>query len=89
MKLFDLVILAKPLPIPGLRKGTRGAIVEVWEKGVYEVEFFDRLGRTIAVETVEKSHLVRSPVRFPIQHVGAPASAMRGWLRPRSTAASH
>lgn len=89
MKLFDLVLLAKPLAGIGLRRGTRGAIVEKYRDGSYEVEFFDRLGRTIAVETVAASHLEPSPTRFPIQHVGAPESAMRGWLRQRPLVSAH
>lgn len=89
MKPFDLVILAEPLPELGLRKGTRGAIVEDGRDGLCWVEFFDRLGRTLAVEVIAKSRLRRSKTRFPIQHVGAPESAMRGWLRDRPLAASH
>ncbi len=89
MKMFDLVLLAKPLPGIGLPKGTRGAIVEKYRNDTFEVEFFDRLGRTIAVETVAASHLKPSPARFPIQHVGAPQSAMRGILRQRPLVSAH
>jgi len=57
--LFDPVILTVDLPEQGLRAGTRGAVVEVYEKPRigYIVEFFDDNGNTIDVFTVYPEQL--------------------------------
>jgi len=47
LKLLDVVALLKAIPEEKLMKGQVGTIVEELEKGVYEVEFADKQGRTI------------------------------------------
>ena len=48
LKLLDIVALLKDVPNEKLVKGQVGTIVEVLDEGVYEVEFADKQGRTIA-----------------------------------------
>jgi hypothetical protein len=57
--LFDQVILAVDLPEKGQGAGTRGAVVEVYEKPAegYIVEVFDNKGNTIDAFTVYPNQL--------------------------------
>ncbi|MGB3779996.1 MAG: DUF4926 domain-containing protein [Tunicatimonas sp.] len=48
LKLLDTVALLKDVPGEKLIKGQVGTIIEMLEEGVYEVEFADKQGRTIA-----------------------------------------
>lgn len=48
LKLLDIVALLKDVPNEKLVKGQVGTIVEMLDEGVYEVEFADKQGRTIA-----------------------------------------
>ncbi len=48
LKLLDTVALLKDMPDEKLVKGQVGTIVEMLDEGVYEVEFADKQGRTIA-----------------------------------------
>ena len=48
LKLLDTVALLKDMPDEKLVKGQVGTIIEMLDKGVYEVEFADKQGRTIA-----------------------------------------
>ena len=48
LKLLDTVALLKDMPGEKLVKGQVGTIIEMLDKGVYEVEFADKQGRTIA-----------------------------------------
>lgn len=61
--LFDSVILTVDLPEEGLKKGTRGAIVELFEKPVpgYAVEFFDSEGNTIDWSIVSDEQIRPDP----------------------------
>jgi Domain of unknown function (DUF4926) len=52
LKLLDSVALIENLPELGLYRGQVGTIVEVYEPGVFEVEFSDLQGRTYALETL-------------------------------------
>lgn len=47
-KLLDAVALTKDVPEEKLIKGQVGTIVEKLDEGVYEVEFADKQGKTIA-----------------------------------------
>ena len=46
--MLDTVALLKDMPDEKLVKGQVGTIIEMLDKGVYEVEFADKQGRTIA-----------------------------------------
>ena len=48
LKLLDTVALLKDMPDEKLVKGQVGTIIEMLDEGVYEVEFADKQGRTIA-----------------------------------------
>ena len=48
LKLLDIVALLKDMPDEKLVKGQVGTIIEMLDEGVYEVEFADKQGRTIA-----------------------------------------
>ncbi|NJK73251.1 MAG: DUF4926 domain-containing protein [Oscillatoriales cyanobacterium RU_3_3] len=48
-ELFDVVELLVILPDKNLHVGARGAIVERYDDGTYEVEFSDSYGETIAL----------------------------------------
>ncbi len=52
MKLLDVVALLQDLPELDLIRGQVGTIVEVYEPGVFEVEFCDGDGRAYAIETL-------------------------------------
>ncbi len=51
-ELFDVVELLVTLPESNLHQGVRGAIVDCYDDGNYEVEFSDRSGETIALSTL-------------------------------------
>ncbi len=51
-KLFDAIELLVDLPEENLRAGVRGAIVECYEVGKYEVEFTNEEGETLALSTL-------------------------------------
>lgn len=52
MKLLDVVALLEDCPEQGIFRGQVGTIVEVYEPGVFEVEFSDTQGRMYALETL-------------------------------------
>ncbi len=58
MKLLDIVALLKDMPDDKLLKGQVGTIVEELDEGVYEVEFADKQGRTIASLTLTVEELM-------------------------------
>ena len=58
MKLLDTVALIEDMPALKLYRGQVGTIVEVYEPGVFEVEFSDFKGRTYALETLQASQLM-------------------------------
>lgn len=51
-ELFDAVELLVKLPETNLQVGVRGAIVDCYSDGNYEIEFSDRSGETIALCTL-------------------------------------
>ena len=51
-ELFDVIELLVDLPEENLRAGVRGAIVECYENGKYEVEFTNEEGETLALSTL-------------------------------------
>jgi hypothetical protein len=58
MKLLDVVALWADCPEKGLVRGQVGTIVEVYEPGVFEVEFSDIQGRMYALETLRSDQLM-------------------------------
>ncbi|WRH67793.1 MAG: DUF4926 domain-containing protein [Planktothrix sp. GU0601_MAG3] len=58
MKLLDVVALIEDMPELGLYRGQVGTIVEVYEPGVFEVEFSDLNGRAYAIETLNSNQLM-------------------------------
>lgn len=58
MKLLDVIALIEDLPELGLCRGQVGTIVEVYEPGVFEVEFSDPQGRTYALETLRREQVM-------------------------------
>lgn len=57
-KLLDVVALIENLPERGLVRGHVGTIVEVYEPGVFEVEFSDNDGQTYALATLRAEQLM-------------------------------
>jgi hypothetical protein len=66
MKLLDVVALLEDLPNLQLYRGQVGTIVEVYEPGVFEVEFSDLNGQAYAIETLKESQLMVL-YHYPIQ----------------------
>jgi len=58
IQLLDVVALLENYPNSGLSRGQVGTIVEVYEPGVFEVEFSDNQGRTYALETMTADKLL-------------------------------
>lgn len=58
LKLLDVVALIENLPELGLYRGQVGTIVEVYDPGVFEVEFSDMQGRTYALETLRDKQVM-------------------------------
>ena len=58
MRLLDTVALVVDVPAFNLYRGQVGTIVEVYEPGVFEVEFSDLEGRTCTLETLKASQLM-------------------------------
>lgn len=60
-KEYELVKLTKDIPSVRLKAGARGTIVMVYPDypGVYEVEFLDPDGRTLALLTLQEEDLER------------------------------
>ena len=57
-ELFDAIELVVDLPEENLRAGGRGAIVECYEDGKYEVEFTNEEGETLALSTLSSEEFI-------------------------------
>ena len=57
-ELFDVIELLVDLPEENLRAGVRGAIVECYENGKYEVEFTNEEGETLALSTLSSEEFI-------------------------------
>jgi hypothetical protein len=69
IKEHDCVVLTKNLPEENLEAGDVGTVVHIHKNGAaYEVEFVTLTGSTVAVATVEASH-VRPVGKRDISHV--------------------
>lgn len=58
IQLLDVVALLEDCEDTGLSRGQVGTVVEVYEPGVFEVEFSDNQGRTYALETLPANKLL-------------------------------
>jgi len=57
-ELFDVIELLVDLPEENLCAGVRGAIVERYEDGKYEVEFTNEEGETLALSTLSSKEFI-------------------------------
>lgn len=58
-KLLDAVALLRDIPEKSLNRGQLGVIVEILADDVFEVEFADRNGRTIALLPLQEKDLLQ------------------------------
>ena len=58
VKTLDVVALLEDKPSAGLVAGQVGTVVEVLAAGVFEVEFLDSDGRTVAVCELKRAELL-------------------------------
>lgn len=58
IKLLDVVALMKDVPEKGLKRGQVGTVVEKWAEGVFEVEFSNKQGQSIAFLAAEEKDLL-------------------------------
>ena len=58
VKLLDVVALLADKPAEGLVSGQVGTVVEVFAPDVFEVEFLDSNGRTIALDELRRDELL-------------------------------
>jgi len=58
LKLLDVVALLEDQPAEGLVAGQVGTVVEVLAPGVFEVEFLDSQGRTVALAEFKREQLL-------------------------------
>jgi hypothetical protein len=58
IKLLDVVALLKEKPPHKLSIGQVGTIVEILDKGVFEVEFTNKSGETIAMLPLKEEELL-------------------------------
>lgn len=63
MELYDVVELTVDLPDEGLKAGTVGTIVDIYQNPdiAYEVEFSDDEGRTVAMLALGAQQLAIAP----------------------------
>jgi hypothetical protein len=58
VKLLDVVALLEDKPSEGLVAGQVGTVVEVFAPDVFEVEFLDANGKTVALTELNRSELL-------------------------------
>ena len=59
IKLLDVVALIEDLDSEGLRRGEVGTVVELWENGVFEVEFSDDAGKAYAFVALRPEQMMK------------------------------
>ena len=59
LEIFDTVALLRDLPEGGLRRGQVGTVVEVWERGLYDVEFCGLGGYGLGIKRLERAELMQ------------------------------
>jgi len=58
VKLLDVVALLADKPSEGLSAGQVGTVVEVYAPDVFEVEFLNAKGKTVALTELKRSELL-------------------------------
>jgi hypothetical protein len=58
LKTLDVVALLRDIPEKKLVKGQVGTIVEEWDTGVFEVEFCNLKGETLALAQINGNDLL-------------------------------
>lgn len=58
VKLLDVVALLEDRPEKGLVAGQVGTVVEVFAPDVFEVEFLDATGKTVALTELKRKELL-------------------------------
>ena len=58
VKLLDVVALLEDKPAEGLVAGQVGTVVEVFAPDVFEVEFLDATGKTVALMELKRAELL-------------------------------
>ncbi|MCW3125670.1 MAG: hypothetical protein JWO03_1328 [Bacteroidetes bacterium] len=58
LKILDVVALLRDIPEQNLVKGQVGTIVEIWDAGVFEVEFSNTNGETLALAQINEKDLL-------------------------------
>ena len=58
-KLLDVVAMLKDVPDNKLVSGQVGTIVEILASGVFEVEFCDKKGKTVASISIKEKDLLQ------------------------------
>jgi len=58
VKLLDVVALLEDKPSEGLSSGQVGTVVEMLAPDVFEVEFLDANGKTVALTELKRSELL-------------------------------
>ena len=59
LKILDVVALLKDMPEKKLLKGQVGTIVEKWDTNVFEVEFSNTKGETLALAQIDEIDLLQ------------------------------
>ena len=59
IKLLDVVALIENIESEGLRRGEVGTVVEMWNEGVFEIEFSDDTGEAYAFAAVPADKLIK------------------------------
>ena len=59
IKLLDVVALIEDLKSEGLRRGEVGTVVELWDTGVFEVEFSDDHGKAYAFAALRPDQIMK------------------------------
>ena len=57
-EILDVVALLKDIPEKNLKKGQVGTIVEILDKNVYEIEFCNKNGETIASISIKEENIL-------------------------------
>jgi len=58
VKLLDVVALLGDKPVEGLVAGQVGTVIELLAPGVFEVEFLDSNGKTVALTELKRTELL-------------------------------
>jgi hypothetical protein len=58
LKVLDIVALLRDIPEKKLVKGQVGTIVEKWDTKVFEVEFCNTKGETLALAQIDEKDLL-------------------------------